>query len=183
MTEKRKEHRLRASVPIKLILGLDEEIVGRTDNISRLGTYVEIAKEVLSGTVVRMVLELPAYSHDSDLIGEVSCTGTVFRCSAPREIEGRQVYGLGIFFTDFRQPSDRNKLSSFVEYLIDKEEQEIKDGLKRRKEKEAAHLEARHKDDAVSKHEAFEKEAMILLKDIASRLETITRMLNARNKK
>ena len=70
-----------------------------------------------------------------------------------------------------------------MDYLISKEAQEVKEGLKRRKDKETAHLEAKHKDESSSEHEAFEKETLFLLKDITSRLENITRMLTARKKK
>lgn len=183
MSEKRKEHRLRAYVPIKLTADSAGEFFGRTENISRLGTYVESPKEIPAGAPVKMVLELPAYSQKTELIGDASCSGTVFRCGPIRQNESGDLYGLGIFFTDFDLPSDKNKISSFVDYLIEKEEKEIKEGIKRRKEKETAHIEARHKDASAARQEAFEKEAMSLLKDISARLENITRLLSVRQAK
>ena len=39
MNEKRKEHRLRANLAIKLTWGKEKELLARTENISRLGTY------------------------------------------------------------------------------------------------------------------------------------------------
>jgi len=182
MNEKRKEHRLRANLAIKLAVGKDRELLARTENISRLGTYVMLSKEIPAGQAVGITLELPAYTQDPSLIGDVSCTGTVFRASPVREIDGKQWYGMGIFFTDFADPEDKQKVSAFVDHLIEREEQDIKEGLKRRKEKEAAYLDARHKKDVAAGQDEFQKEALGLLQQISGRLDAIERQLNSRKK-
>jgi hypothetical protein len=182
MNEKRKEHRLRATMPIKIIDDSGQAVLGRTENISRLGTYVESPKEIPSGQTVDIVLELPAYTQDTSLIGEVRCEGTVFRSSLIRESEGRKLFGLGIFFTDFAGSSDKDKVSSYVDHLIVTEEQEIKEGLKRRKERRAVQHDVRQTEGLIARQEEFQKEALELLKQIASRLEKLTATLNARKK-
>jgi hypothetical protein len=182
MNEKRKEHRLRANLAIKLGWGLEKELLARTENISRLGTYVELPKEIPAGQTVGITLELPAYTQDPSLIGDVSCKGTVFRASPVREIEGQRWYGMGIFFTDFDDAADKQKVSAFVDHLIAREEQEVKEGLRRRKEKGAAYLDAKQKKGMDARQDEFQKEALGLLQQISSRLDAIERQLNSRKK-
>jgi hypothetical protein len=182
MNEKRKEHRLKANIPVKLSFGNNDELVARTENISRLGTYVELPREVPAGKNIVITLELPAYTQDASLIGDVSCSGTVFRSNRVRLIDGSERWGTGIFFTDFQSLSDRQKVSFYVDHLIAKEEEEIKEGLKRRKAKETAHLSARQIEGAGRKQEAFQKEALGLLHDISSRLDAIERKLKVLKK-
>jgi hypothetical protein len=177
MNEKRKEHRLRANLAIKLTWGKEKELLARTENISRLGTYVVLSKEIPAGQAVGITLELPAYTQDPSFIGDVTCTGTVFRASPVRQIEGEQWYGMGIFFTDFEGPADKQKVSAFVDHLIAREEQDVKEGLKRRKEKGAAYLDARHKKDIDAGQDEFQKETLGLLQQISSRLDAIERQL------
>lgn len=182
MSEKRKEHRLKANMPIQVSCGPGKELRGRTENISRLGTYVELSQEIPAGQTVDIILELPAYTQDNSLTGEVRCEGTVFRSNPVRTADGKQWYGLGIFFTDFAGLRDKEKVSAFVDHLIITEEQEIKEGLKRRKEKETAHLGAAEKKDLIARQDEFQKEALDLLKQISSRLEALARGLRARKK-
>ena len=182
MSEKRKEHRLRANMPIQIVYGSGMELRGRTENISRLGTYVELPQDIPAGQSVSLVLELPAYTRDASLTGEVRCGGTVFRTNPLRSAEGQQWYGVGIFFTDFPDPRDKEKVSTFVDHLIVEEEQEIKEGLKRRKEKESAHFASAEKKDLAERRDEFQKEALDLLKQISTRLEALARELRARKK-
>ena len=181
MHEQRKEHRLRANMPITITYG-GAALTSRTENISRLGTYVESPTEIPSGQTVDVILELPAYTQDTSLTGEVRSKGTVFRSSPVREFEGRQWYGLGIFFTEFASGRDRDKVSSYVDHLIATEEQEIKEGLKRRKEKKASLLGARQQDHLLARQEEFQKEALTLLKQISSRLDALAASLNSLKK-
>jgi hypothetical protein len=182
MSEKRKEHRLKANMPIQIACGPGKELRGRTENISRLGTYVELTEVIPAGQTVDIVLELPAYTQDTSLTGEVRCEGTVFRSSPLRFTAGRQWYGLGIFFTDFASLRDKEKVSIFVDHLIATEEQEIRDGLKRRKEKESAHIGATEKKDLIARQDEFQQEALDLLRQISSRLEALARDLRAKKK-
>jgi len=181
MSEKRKEHRLRANIPITIAWGKEKGLSGRTSNISRLGSYVELDKQIPNGQVVGITLKLPAYTQDISLTGTVSCSGTVFRSSPLREIDGVQFYGLGIFFTDFPSLRDKEKISAYIDYLIATEEQGIKEGLKRRKEKETVQFSVRRKENTTARQAEFQKEALALLQQISSRLEALASELRARS--
>jgi hypothetical protein len=183
MSEKRKEHRLRANMPIKLAWEKEKGLLGTTGNISRLGTYVELDRQIPSGQAVELILELPAYTHDISLIGDVSCSGTVFRSSPLRQSENEQRFGLGIFFTDFASPRDKDKISAYVDHLIRMEEQDIKEGLRRRKDREESHEGGRRKEGSARRQEDFQNEALALLKQISSRLDALARSLKRSDKK
>jgi len=183
MNEKRREHRLKASLPIKISSGNETEILGSTENISRLGTYLEIDRELPAGENVDITLELPVYSQDLSLAGELRCKGAVFRCNLVREFESTKFYGIGIFFTGFSEEKDRERLSQYIDFLSLKEGQEIKDGLKRRREKDEAEKTIKQSEEALIKQEEFQKESLNLLKQIQSKLEKIYRILQTENKK
>lgn len=183
MSEKRKEHRLRANVPVVLSWGKEKGIEGRTENISRLGAFVELNRQVPAGAPVDITLAIPAYTQDISLTGNASCSGTVFRSiRLEAAAGGTALFGAGIFFTDFATPRDKDKISSYVDHLIRAEEQGIKEGLKRRKEKETLSRAARTKQSASARQEAFQKQALSLLEQISNRLEDLARLLNARKK-
>ena len=135
VTEKRRERRLKVGLPV--IIGCSDRplIYAKTNNISRLGTYIEIDQDIALGVHLDIKIEIPAYTNDLSLIGEVRCKGDVFRCSSVIEIESRRIFGLGIFFTDFSSEEDRNKLSRYIDFLILKEQEDIKQGIKRWREK------------------------------------------------
>ena len=135
VTEKRRERRLKVRLPISISYPDSPPIYAQTENISRLGTYAGIEQEIPLGVHLDIVIEIPAYSNDSSLTGNVRCRGDVFRCSLTREVEARRIYGLGIFFTDFFSEEDRNKLSKYIDFLIIKEQEDIKQGIKRWREK------------------------------------------------
>jgi hypothetical protein len=179
MNDKRKEHRLKATIPIKLVTSRRRELIGQTGNISRLGAYVELEKEVPVGEDVDVTLEIPAYQDDVSLAGEVRCTGNIFRCSIVHESSAARFYGTGIFFTGFASPRDREKLSAYVDFLIAREEQEIKEGVRRRKDKETSEKKIRQSADEQAHQAAFQKQTLALLKDISSRLEKLERMFKS----
>ena len=169
-------------MPVTLVWGKEKGLIGRTDNISRLGAFVELNKQIPAGEAVGLTLELPAYTQDISVTGGVSCSGTVFRSSPLRERDGVQLYGLGIFFTDFASSRDKEKVSAFVDHLILTEEQDIKEGLKRRKEKELAHQEAADKKSSIARQDEFQKEALGLLRQISTRLEALAHEFRSRKK-
>jgi hypothetical protein len=181
LQEKRKEHRLRASLAISIIHG-HEEVIGQTSNISRLGTYVEIDKRIPAGAVVELTLDLPVYSRNISQSGQIRCKGTVFRSNLTRESAGAKFYGIGIFFTEFASKSDAEKLSQYVDFLILSEEQEVREGLKRRREKEEEQKLIRQSEEVLAHQEKFVKESLGLLRQISSRLEDIYRMLQSADK-
>jgi len=133
--ERRKEKRMHVALPVKLVFDKKEEISGITDNISRLGSYVEINRQFDSGTELDVTLEIPDYAQDKRAGGTVRGHGTVFRCDL-REVPGSQpCYGIGIFFTSFSSKEERERLSKYVDFLIVKEEESVKEGFKKWKEK------------------------------------------------
>ena len=135
VTERRRERRLRVRIPIRISYPDNPPIYGQTENISRLGTYVEIEQEVFLGAKADVILDLPAYTNDSSLTGDVRCSADVFRCSLIKEVDLKKLYGLGIFFTDFFEQEDRNKLSKYIDFLILKEQENIKQAMQRWREK------------------------------------------------
>ncbi|MEI6631685.1 MAG: PilZ domain-containing protein [bacterium] len=173
--EKRKEKRIRVKLPIKISYG-DIKITGETENISRLGGYVEITKEIPLGAELEIELGIPAYGKDSSLAGGIRCKGSVFRSSLTKEENTVKYYGLGIFFTDFSQQADRNKLSSYIDFLLLQEEQGVKEGLNRWRQKRSV----------VKKSQSVEQgntgECLALLKQILSRLEELYRQAKLQNK-
>ncbi len=118
-------------MPIRISYPGGPEVYSQTENISRLGTYVEIEREIPLGVHLDMTMEIPAYTNDSSLVGNIKCRGDVFRCNFIREAESKKFFGLGIFFTGFPDEQDRNKLSKYIDFLIFKEQEDIKQGLQR----------------------------------------------------
>lgn len=169
--EKRKERRIRVRLPIKMVYQ-NNKVLANTENISRLGAYVELGKQILAGTDVNIVLKIPAYTQDSSLTGELKCKGDIFRSDLARESESKKYYGIGIFFTDFLTPADREKLSKYIDFLIRKEEQEIEEGVKHWREKR----------EKPAKETDPHAETINLLKKILSRLDKISRQLQTQNK-
>ncbi len=180
--ERRKERRLKANIPIKITGKNNLEIFTRTENISFLGAYVEVDRQVPTGTEVEVVLEIPHYSEDLSLAGEVKCKGDVFRCSLVSESSTVKYYGVGVFFTEFYLSEDRDRLHGYIDFLIENEEQEIHEGLRRLRYRREAHRLARNAEQKISGNEEFQEKSLELLKHIASRLEEIERLLQSLKK-
>jgi hypothetical protein len=129
--EKRRERRLKVRLPIAINYPDNPPISSQTENISRLGTYVEVEQEIPMGVHLDITIEIPAYTNALSLTGEVKCRGDVFRCNLAREVESKKIYGLGIFFTTFLSDEDRDKLSKYIDFLILKEQEDIKQAVQR----------------------------------------------------
>ncbi len=129
--EKRRERRLKVRLPVRITYPQGGTIFTHTENISRLGTYVEIDREIPLGVHLDMVIDIPAYTSALSLTGELRCWGDVFRCNLIGEIDSNKIYGVGIFFTDFFSPQDRDKLSKYIDFLILKEQEDIKQAIQR----------------------------------------------------
>lgn len=177
--EKRKERRMRVSLPAKIFYQ-KLEVAGQTENISRLGAYVETNKEIPMGAELEMSLKIPAYTKGESLVQDIRCRGSVFRSSLIREENTKKYYGLGIFFTDFSQQTDRGKLSKYIDFLTLQENKGVKEGLKRWKEKRGAanKLTAQQQ----MKSEECQAQTKVLLKQILSRLEEIYRLVKSQDK-
>jgi hypothetical protein len=180
--EKRKERRVKTSMPIKIICRSNESS-GFTGNISRLGAYAEMDQEFPIGADVHVVLEIPADIKDASWRGNVKCQGNIFRANFVREVNNKKYYSLGIFFTGFAEQGDKERLSRYLDYLITREEKEIEQGAKLWREKREM-----KKIDKVStegRDIGFDNSDIVsLLKQILSQLEEIRSLLKptAKNK-
>ncbi|MFH1578447.1 MAG: PilZ domain-containing protein [Candidatus Omnitrophota bacterium] len=135
MVERRREKRLKVELPVSLSYLDNPLIYARTQNISRLGSYIEIEQDIPLGVKLDITIEIPAYSNDQSLIGSLKCQVDVFRCSLLREAQPGKVYGLGVFFTVFSEPQDQNKLSKYIDFLIVKEQEDVKRAMQSWREK------------------------------------------------
>jgi len=174
--EKRKERRIKISLPLKIIYE-GKELSGFTGNISRLGAYAQMDRDLPIGANIDVVLEIPAYTKDSSFAGKISCKGNIFRVNFIKEVKGKKYFGLGIFFTGFPQQKDKERLSKYIDYLITEEEKGIKKGVKlwrnKRKMKKAdtASAEGRPKGDDNSDIIALLRQILARLKEIRSLLK------------
>lgn len=175
--EKRKERRIRVALPIKITYQNNLMVVGKTENISRLGAYLEIDKELPVGIDVDINLEIPIYTKDLSLTGKIRCKGDIFRCNLVRESGPKKYYGTGVFFTDFLNLADRDKLSKYIDFLTSKEDKDIREGIKRWQDKRDITKKARQTTKIPLAQERFQAEALSLLKQILTRLEEIRHSL------
>ncbi len=180
--EKRKERRIRVSLPIKIVYQRGEVLMAETENISRLGAYVEIEKKIPLGADIDIALQIPPYTKDPSLCGEVKCQGNIFRSSLAREIAAKKYYGIGIFFTRFAQEAEREKLSKYIDFLILNEDKVVKEGIRQWRDKRKAAKDTRKLERASLNQKDYQKETLALLNQILTRLEEISRLLQPQNK-
>jgi hypothetical protein len=179
--EKRKERRIKVNLPVRIVYQKNQEIITKTENVSRLGAYVEIDRKISVGSDVDIRLDIPVYTKNSSLCGEVKCQGNIFRCDLVREGESKKYYGIGIFFTNFPKEIDREKLSRYIDFLILKEDKEIKESIKHWRDKRDMAKKSRQTQE-IKLEEDFQKETAALLKQILARLEEISRLLQSQSK-
>jgi len=180
--EKRKERRIKISLPIQISHHNKVIFSGQTENISRLGAYLVSDKKVPTGIDINIKLEISCRQDNPSLAGEIKCWGNVFRCDLISESGKSKNYGVGVFFTDFTKDSDKEKLSNYIDYLILKDGQAVKESLKRWKDKrETAKL---TKQDYLKepKKEVSRQDLFNLLLQVLSRLEELKQLLQAKNK-
>lgn len=176
--EKRKEKRIRVNLPIKILCEDNLLVLGRTENLSRLGCYVIADKEIPAGKNIEISLEFPVYTQDLNLTGKLQCKGSVFRCGLLQETESQKYYGIGIFFTDFTGLTDREKLSKYIDYLLCEEGKGInKAAALRRREKKHISEATVQTLQVMTSQEEFQAEALKLLKQILSLLEEVKNRL------
>jgi len=133
--ERRRARRIKVNLPIRINYPRNPKICTQTENISILGTYVKVESQIPLGTKLDIIIEIPPYTEDFSLIGNVRCRGDVFRCDLVEEKNRQRLYGLGIFFFDFSDEQDRDKLSKYIDFLILKEKEDIKQALQRWRKK------------------------------------------------
>jgi len=180
--EKRKERRIKVNLPIRIACPGNIKVGGQTQNISRLGAYVEMDRRVPIGADVEIAIEIPVYTNNLSLSGKIKCQGNIFRCDLIREKEAKKYYGIGIFFTSFLQPIDREKLSQYIDFLILNEDKNIKEGVRRWRNKREVTKKAKQVQKRELSQEDFQETATTLLKQILNRLEEISRLLQSQNK-
>ncbi|RKY32179.1 MAG: hypothetical protein DRP74_03215 [Candidatus Omnitrophota bacterium] len=181
--EKRKERRIKVNLPIEISYGKSPPLTGETENLSRLGAYLEADRKFPLGVDIDINIEIPSYSDNRSLAGKVNCKGNVFRCSLTKDLENIKYYGIGVFFTEFSKESDKEKLSKYIDYLIEKEEESIKEGLKHWKEKrESAKITKKERQEEFPKEDA-QQETLRLLSEVLKRLEEIKHLIKSYSKK
>lgn len=174
--EKRKERRIKASLPIKIVFQ-GQKVAGRTNNLSRLGAYTEIGRRIPLGAALDITLVIPAYSREASLSGQVKCKGSIFRCSPVREDGSRKYYGSGIFFTEFVSPGDRDKLSRYIDFLILKEEDGLKEGVREWKQKREDVKGRRHPEGPRASSDKYEAQILNLLKQALDKLDELKTLI------
>lgn len=184
VVEKRKERRIKVRIPIRILNQKGQEILGNTENLSRLGTYIEADKDIPPGSEVDISLSIPKYKKDASLAGEVRCAGSVFRSGLIKETESKKHYGIGIFFVDFPKDSDRQKLSSYLDFLILREDKEIKESVQYWQEKRRFVQETRRsrKPEPEEQGSLSQSEVLSLLRHILDKVEEIHRLLQPESK-
>lgn len=165
-------------MPIRIIYKKNIELIGRTENISRLGTYLEIDKEITPGTDIDITLEIPVYREGLSLSGKIRCKGNIFRCNLAREVGAKKYYGIGIFFTAFLK-DDREKLSKYIDFLITNEDKTVKEGIEHWKSKRKLAKMTKQTRETEAQQKEFQTEAIDLLNKILSRLEEIHRLIQS----
>lgn len=181
-SERRKERRLKANLPIKITGKNNLEVFASTENISFLGAYLEVDKEIPAGTEVEVVLEIPHYSEDLSLAGEVRCKGDVFRSSLVNQSGSIKYYGIGIFFTNFHFSEDRDRLHRYIDFLLQSEEQDINERLRRLRYKREAQKLAKSSGQKNINQEEFQEKSLELLQQIAAQLNGIEQLLKSQKK-
>lgn len=180
--EKRKERRIKVNLPIRIIYRNNPQIIGTIGNISRLGAYAEIDKDIPVGEGIDITFQIPVYTKDVSLTGEVRCEGNIFRSNLAREFRSKKYYGMGIFFTNFMKQLDRDKLSKYIDSLVLKEDQDIQAGIKRWREKRAMDKKDKQTKKTQLNQEDYQAETTSLLNQILIRLEEISRLLQSQDK-
>jgi len=112
--ESRRGRRVGVALPALLAYGNDQ-LATRTENVSLLGSYVHVEREIPIGTAVNVTLDLPPTSGG----GSAQCQGIVVRC----ESIGPALYGLGLFFNQFLGESEA-KLDHLIDELLKKQTEE-----------------------------------------------------------
>ena len=109
-TESRRGRRVRVTLPARLLCG-DQELSCQTENVSLLGTYVQVEKEVPIGIPTSVTLTLTG--------GSVQCKGVIVRCESLQP----GIYGLGVFFNQFLDDGEE-KLGGLIDELLRKQNEE-----------------------------------------------------------
>jgi hypothetical protein len=180
--EKRKERRIKVNLPVRIIYRNSPQIKGTIGNISRLGAYVELDRDIPVGSDIDIIFEIPIYIKDLSLTEEVRCEGKIFRSNLVKEFRSKKYYGMGIFFTNFTKQLDRDKLSKYIDFLILKEDRDIQTGIKRWREKRGMGKKGKQSKRTQLNQKDYQNQTFSLLNQILTRLEEISRLLQSQGK-
>ncbi len=133
---KEKRRRKRIDVALALIVEYNQgEIRAETKNISLLGTYIELNKEIPPGAKLNIKITLPPQgSGQSGRNRQVCCEGVAFRSGPLIPLQGKRLYGTGIFFRAF-SPGSEKSLADYIDYVLRREKKAGKIFMRKRKEK------------------------------------------------
>ncbi len=118
MPERRKDHRLDNSIPLKLCQE-DGDIVTETENISRSGAYCRVSRYIEPMTKIKTQLLLPITRNGKQATKRISCSGVVVRIE---EISNpKDHYNVAIFFNDI-SVKDSELIADYISEYLEKDE-------------------------------------------------------------
>lgn len=113
-TESRRGRRVAVALPAHLICG-GQDLSCRTENVSLLGTYVQVEKEMPISTPAKVTLDLSSMGGN----GAIQCEGVIVRCESLQP----GLYGLGVFFNQFLENGEE-RLENLIDDLLRKQNEE-----------------------------------------------------------
>lgn len=122
--ESRRGRRIGIALPALLVCG-NEQLTTQTENVSLLGTYVQVNREVPVGTPVRVTLDLSSQPAGGG--GNVECEGVVVRCENTQP----GFYGLGLFFKQILGDGE-TRLGALIDELLRRQNEEAERYFKER---------------------------------------------------
>lgn len=135
LRERRRRQRVDTALPIRIKYSR-EKILGRTKNVSVLGTYLEADKEIPIGTTLDIKIRIPETGQRQAGKGrEIRCAGIAFRCQPSGSLEPENQYGIGIFFRSFSERGEKD-LSKYIDYTLSEEKRMGKIYMRKRKRKQ-----------------------------------------------
>jgi hypothetical protein len=140
----------------------NNEALALTKNVSLLGACVTMDKEIVPGTRVALSLDIPRYTDQNGLIGEVKGEGAIVRCDSIQEEGKLYSYELGVFFSNFLPPGEE-KLMGYLDHIAQQQEEEIRRWVQQYR----AHIKERKTQIAKKKRALARKRAARLAKRAA----------------
>jgi len=174
--EKRKERRIKVEIPAAVTYQ-GARLAGHTDNISRLGAYIELESEIPVGAAIGIMLEIPRYTSAGPWHGQVHCSGSVFRVHHIEEAGSAGHYGTGIFFTAFQGEADKERLSRYINFLVERETEQVTRGAKEWRQKRQTLQKKKQAPQDTPCEPQTRNKTLALLEEIKDKLEQLYRLL------
>ena len=109
--ERRRYPRIQKNIPLKIQKD-NFDFVGQTQDISCIGAYCTVNKNIPLFSVISIVLLLPLKKNNKSNVCSVHCKGVIVRNEL--NPQNNKEYQIAIYFNDLRQ-SDKVKLSKYVQ--------------------------------------------------------------------